>query len=255
MTFANLSLAIRHFICYFCVKVMEKGSFSFKQFTIRQDRCAMKVGTDGVLLGAWADCPPGVDVLDIGCGTGLITLMMSQRFPHAHLDGVELDWEATIQAKENVKNSPFAARVNVMNCDVRELKGQWGCIVCNPPFYSDATHSPDASRALARSIQNLTFEQLWSCVNRLLLPEGLFNVIIPFKEYLNFHQHAIALGYSLVSCTQVRTTVQKSPKRVLLCYRRGLSNLPALCDEIVLTDSCGNRSIQLQELTKEFYLR
>ncbi len=254
MTFTNLSLAMRQIISYFCVKVMEKDSFSFKQFAIRQDRCAMKVGTDGVLLGAWAQCPPGADVLDIGSGTGLLTLMMAQRFPHAHVNGMELDLQATLQAVENLRYSPFDARVTVSNCDVREIGGHWGCIVCNPPFYTEDTCSPDSARALARSAQTLTFAELWRCVSKVLEPDGLFNVIIPAKEYVGFHRYAIELGFSLVRCTLVRTTAQKEPKRVLLCYLRGTSDVPAVRDEIVLTQADGSRSSQLQELTKDFYL-
>ncbi len=236
---------------------MEKDSFSFKQFVIRQDRYAMKVGTDGVLLGAWAQCPSGAErILDIGSGTGLITLMMAQRFPHARVNGLELDLDATLQAVENLRNSPFDARVTVSNCDVRKIlgAGHWECIVCNPPFYTEDVQSPNSARALARSAQTLTFEELWRCVDTLLLPDGQFNVVIPAKEYVGFHRHAIALGFSLVRCTQVRTTQQKPPKRVLLCYLRGTSDAPAVCDEIVLTQADGSRSPQLQELTKDFYL-
>ncbi len=236
---------------------MEKEIFSFKQFTIRQDGCAMKVGTDGVLLGAWAKCPPKADrVLDIGSGTGLITLMMAQRFPHVRVNALELDVDATIQTLENLRNSPFASRVTISNADVRRILGadHWRCIVCNPPFYTEDVQSPNSARAMARSAQTLTFEELWHCVDALLLPDGLFNVIIPAKEYVGFHRHAIALGFSLVHCTQVRTTQQKPPKRVLLCYLRGTSSAPAVHDEIVLTQADGSRSLQLQELTKDFYL-
>ncbi len=245
---------MRGIICYFCVKVMQKDSFSFKQFTIRQDRCAMKVGTDGVLLGAWAQCPPWVEmVLDVGSGTGVVALMMAQRFPAQRVVGVDLDLDATLQASENARYSPFDARVCVSNLDVRNIRGKWGCIVCNPPFYTEDTCSPDAARAMARSAQTLTFEELWQCVDRLLLPDGLFNVIIPAREYVGFHCSAIALGFGLERCTLVRTTAKKDPKRVLLCYRRGAVEC-TMRDEIVLTQSDGSRSPQLQELTKDFYL-
>ncbi len=213
----------------------------------------MKVGTDGVLLGAWATAVDGDSILDIGCGTGLISLMMAQRFPGSRVTGVEVDVEAARQAEENVGASPFADRVGIEAADVRTFSGQYGAIVCNPPFFSENTMSPDALRALARSEQRLTFSQLWQSVDQMLLPDGHFSVIIPCAERLRFQQEALALGYSVEKSCVVCTTERKAPKRVMLCYVRGGCE-GSEPERLVLQDEMGGRSQMLRELTDSFYL-
>ena len=127
-------------------------SFSFKQFTINQDRTAMKVGTDGVLLGAWAR--GGQRILDVGCGTGLISLMMAQRFEWAEVTGIDIDFDASEQASDNVRNSPFAGRVKIFNESLQSFGnkyvGNFDSIVCNPPFFTCSLTSPDEQRTKAR---------------------------------------------------------------------------------------------------------
>ena len=134
--------------------------FQFKQFTIHQDRCGMKVGTDGVLLGAWAE--GGKHILDIGTGTGLIALMLAQRYPDAEITGVELDEQAALQAQENVADSPFAQQVTIKNTPIQhfshqpDLHGRFSSIVSNPPFYH-SLKSKSHERTLARHTESLTF--------------------------------------------------------------------------------------------------
>ena len=131
-------------------KKMGKGEFKFKRFTVRHDRCAMKVGTDGVLLGAWAR--GGRRILDVGTGSGLVALMMAQRFPEARVTGVEVDGEACRQAAENMAASPFAERMDARQGKIQaqDFPRPFDAIVCNPPFYmDDSPHSPDRRRAMA----------------------------------------------------------------------------------------------------------
>lgn len=232
---------------------MAKSTFQFKKFTVAQDRCAMKVGTDGVLLGAWAGAVDGDSVLDIGCGTGLISLMMAQRFPASRVTGVEVEPEAALQANENVANSPFADRVSILQGDVRELEGSFQTIVCNPPFYSESLVSPCEGRMLARSTQSLSFAQLWESVARLLLSHGLFNVIIPASERIAFHALALEHGFSLLRSCTVQTVATKAPKRVMLCYQRGACT-PLPPQHLVLQQADGRRSPELSRLTADFYL-
>ncbi len=213
----------------------------------------MKVGTDGVLLGAWATAVDGRPILDAGCGTGLIGLMMAQRFPLSPVTGVELEKEAALQATENVAASPFACRMSVVCADVRQFRGQFDAIVCNPPFFSEKTASPHALRALARSEQSLSFPQLWESVNRLLVPGGYFNVIIPCAEKIRFQQLAIAAGFTLHRSCLVSATVRKEPKRIMLCYVKGNCDASAP-GHMVLQDDSGKRSEALKSLTDEFYL-
>lgn len=213
----------------------------------------MKVGTDGVLLGAWAACPMDASILDIGTGTGLVALMMAQRFPLSRVTALELDAEAASQAVENVSQSPFAAQICVVQGDVRDFQGQWDCVVCNPPFFSEDTFSPHDARHMARSAQSLSFADLWQAVNRLLRPQGLFNVILPVKEFLDFHRHSLAHGFRLIRSMEIKTTPAKPPKRILLTYSQGDAAVEPRTS-LVITAQDGERSPAYKALTQDFYL-
>lgn len=238
---------------YFCMKYMASSRFQFKEFSVSQDRCAMKVGTDGVLLGAWAKACDGDLVLDIGCGTGLVSLMMAQRFPAGRVVGVEIEPEAASQAHENVADSPFAGRIEIRQGDVREMGGVFQAIVCNPPFYSEHVVSPSEGRLLARSTRSLTFSQLWESSDRLLCSGGLFNVILPISERVAFHALALEHHFDLWQSCVVQTVPAKAPKRVMLCYVKGACT-PLSPQHLVLQDADGSRSAQLSRLTADFYL-
>ena len=153
----------------FPIFVLEMGNFQFKRFVIEQDLCAMKVGTDGVLLGAWAD--GGKRILDIGAGTGLIALMMAQRFTDALITGVELDGDACRQAMENVANSPFSDRVGLLNESIQcfaaktEYQHTFDAIVCNPPFFENSLRNRDEKETLARHNDLLPWTDLVDAVN------------------------------------------------------------------------------------------
>lgn len=213
----------------------------------------MKVGTDGVLLGAWAKAGADHLVLDIGCGTGLVSLMMAQRFPASRVVGVEVEPEAAGQARENVARSPFAGRVEVLQADVRGFEGSFQTIVCNPPFYTGHVVSPHEGRQLARSTSSLSFADLWQSADRLLSADGLFNVIIPTSERVSFHALALQHGFSLWQSCTVQTVPAKAPKRVLLCYVKGMCT-PLPPQHLVLQNADGSRSAELSRLTADFYL-
>lgn len=229
--------------------------FRFKQFAIQDDRCAQKVGTDGVLLGAWARVEEARSILDIGAGSGLIALMVAQRNPQARVTGIEIVHEAALQAQENVAQSPFASRVTILEADVRDYSPlvRFDCILCNPPFFTEDTLSPDSARALARHAAMLDFDDLLDAVLRLLADEGIFHVILPMNACNSFTDKAFIKGLFAVRKCQVRTVLRKSPKRVMLSLsRQGSPSL--LTEEIVLQDSEGNRSEAYAELAKDFYL-
>ena len=161
--------------------------FRFKQFAVRQDRCPMKVGTDGVLLGAWAPVlPSDRRVLDIGTGTGLIALMMAQRMPQARIAGVDID--DVSQARENADASPWGARLEFHRCPVQEFAagGAFDLIVSNPPYFVGSLTCPDAGRTAARHAVHLPFEALRDAVLRLLAPGGRFALILPSSETERF---------------------------------------------------------------------
>ena len=172
--------------------IMANDFFKFRQFTISQQRCAMKVGTDGTLLGAWArtSCQGDSEksrILDIGTGTGLIALMMAQRYPNAVIKAIDIDENAVCQARENVSVSPFSTRIEVIQADIAlfESDESFDAIVCNPPYFTAANsmESPDFQRRIARQTHSLDFKMLVNSVKRLLASKGLFSVVIPTDGY------------------------------------------------------------------------
>ena len=236
--------------------------FRFKQFEIQQDRCAMKVGTDGVLLGAWAE--GGSRILDIGAGTGLISLMMAQRFPEARVVGIDIDADACQQARENVDASPFADRVVMECCALQELGVRseelgvasgmlFDAIVSNPPFFVNSMKNPDSKRSLARHTDSLPFPVLMKGVKRWLSDDGVFSAIVPAEVVEQFVSEAYCSGLLLARKCGVKTVERKQPKRYLLAFRK--RRVAALEEEIkTMTDSQGNRSSWYAKITEEFYL-
>ncbi|MBK7085158.1 MAG: methyltransferase [Flavobacteriales bacterium] len=147
---------------------MPKAEFRFKQFTVRQERCSMKVSTDGVLFGAWVDYAGATRILDIGTGTGLLALISAQRNAQARIDALEIDDDAAAQAAENMAASPWADRVRVHRADARRVHAgdPYDLILCNPPYYSGYSTSPDARIGLAKHSGELTFPQLIAAVEK-----------------------------------------------------------------------------------------
>lgn len=237
---------------------MSNDIFRFKQFSVRHDRCAMKVGTDGVLLGAWG-CVEGKRILDIGTGTGLIALMAAQRNPQADVLGIDIDEEAVLQAKENAQSSVFNSQLSILKQDilVYEPEKRFDAILCNPPFFKEDTLPDDRSRAWARNNKSLPFPLLIKKVASLLTDEGTFSVIVPF----DLAKEIVSLGLNenlhLVSRCIVRTKANKPPKRTLLAFAHlncPLSIVHCLLSNICLTNDDGSRSEAYKSLTKDFYL-
>ena len=242
------------------------GNFRFKQFEIEQDRCAMKVGTDGVLLGAWAQ--GGRRILDIGSGTGLISLMMAQRFPEAEVVGIDMDADACGQAKENVMASPFRDRVEIVCCRLQDF-GADGCaletaadlksfgvfdaIVSNPPFFVDSLKNPDSKRTMARHTDSLPFRDLFAGVKRLLSDDGIFSAIVPVEVVEQFVAESCILGFYLIRKCGVKTVERKQPKRFMLSFAKHRIS-PYEEHVETMMDSQGNRSEWYRKITEEFYL-
>jgi tRNA1Val (adenine37-N6)-methyltransferase len=173
--------------------------FKFKQFTINQDRCAMKIGTDGVLLGAWASIENQPEsVLDIGAGTGILSLMLAQRSTAPTIEALEIEEDAYEQCVENFEASDWADRLFCFHAGldefVAEIDEPYDLIISNPPFYSEEVSSGNTSRDTARQNQSLPFDELLDGVSKLLSSDGLFATIIPFKEEQGFIQLAASFG-------------------------------------------------------------
>lgn len=227
------------FAVYYC-----ENMFQFKQFVIEQELCAMKVGTDGVLLGAWAR--GGQWVLDIGTGTGVIALMMAQRYPEAQVTAIDIDEGAVRQTLLNVETSPFTTQVVVRHEPVQEHQGEYDAIVSNPPFFIDSLAAPDLQRNMARHTETLSYGQLMQAAYRLLTDDGEFSVVVPFDYRRRMEDEAIFVGFFPSRVCGVKTTDRKPVKRYLLAFRKH----PCQCEEEVLTIG-DNR---YQQLTQDFYL-
>ena len=230
---------------------MANDYFKFRQFTVRQESCAMKVGTDGTLLGAWAR--GGDSMLDIGTGTGLIALMLAQRCPAAMITGIDIDHAAVLQANSNVADSPFADRIHIIEADVQSFShAAFDTIVCNPPYFVDSLESPDTQRTLARHASSLTYRELMAAVARLLADDGELSVVIPFDCKTRLEDEAALAGLFKVRECAVKTTPRKPARRYLLAFRKHPQ--PLELSEGIIETTPGERSSWYQELTKDFYL-
>jgi tRNA1Val (adenine37-N6)-methyltransferase len=191
---------------------MPNTSFAFKQFVIRQDKCAMKVGTDAVLLGAWVlpnDCK---DILDIGTGTGVIALMLAQK-TNAYIDAIDLDEHACLQAKQNIQESKFPDRISVTHISLQDYAKtshkQYDLIVTNPPYFEQSLKSSDEQRSHARHADVLPFEELLDGVLKLLNEKGKFCLILPTLEAEKFRALAEKKGLYLSKLLRVKSRVDK----------------------------------------------
>ncbi|WKW47092.1 methyltransferase [Myroides sp. JBRI-B21084] len=235
--------------------------FQFKQFTIQQDRCAMKVGTDGVLLGAWAPLINNpFNILDIGAGTGLIALMLAQRSNAQQIDAVEIDENAYEQCVENFEQSNWNDRLFCYHASIDELteeffeeEEEYDLIVSNPPFYAENYSSGNDKRDQARFQEALPFNELIESAQALLSDNGIFAVIIPHKEEENFIELAQSVGLFPLKITRVKGNPSSEIKRSLLAFSRFEQN--PLIDELIIETARHAYTEAYIVLTKPFYLK
>lgn len=233
--------------------------FSFKKFDIQQDRTAMKVGTDGVLLGAWAPIPENIfSVLDIGAGTGLIALMLAQRTNAEQIDALEIDEEAYEQAVDNFENSPWGDRLFCYHAGldefIEEPEDEYDLIVSNPPFYSEDYKTESEQRDLARFQDAMPFEDLVEAADLLLSENGVLAIIIPFKEEKKFTDLAFEFELYPFKITHVKGTPTAEIKRSLLAFGRD-QNKAIEKNELIIENSRHNYTEEYTALTKDFYLK
>jgi len=232
--------------------------FQFKQFTIDQDRCAMKVGTDGVLLGAWASLDKNPEsILDIGAGTGLIALMMAQRSTAETIDALEIDEAAFEQCVDNFEASPWGDRLFCYHAGLDEFVVEWedtyDLIVCNPPFYLEDVSSGNLSRDTARQSAALPFEELVNGVATLLSEDGVFATIIPFNEEGNVLNLASDYGLYPQKITHVRGNPTAKIKRSLLQF--GFTETLVETDNLTIEIERHKYTPEYQKMTQDFYLK
>nr|WP_315243360.1 methyltransferase [uncultured Flavobacterium sp.] len=233
--------------------------FQFKQFSVQQDKTAMKVGTDGVLLGAWAPINHNpFSVLDIGAGTGIIALMLAQRTHAEQIDALEIDEDAYEQAVENFENSPWGDRLFCFHAGLDEFidepEDEYDLIVSNPPFYSEDYKTSNEQRDLARFQDAMPFEELIEAADLLLSENGIFAVILPFKEEENFIALAKEAQLYPTKITRVKGTQTSEIKRSLLAFSRN-ENQKVEIDELIIEIDRHVYTQEYIELTKDFYLK
>ena len=232
--------------------------FQFKQFTIHHDRCAMKVGTDGVLLGAWTNIENARRIIDIGTGSGLIALMLAQRCPSATVSGIDICENAVSQAKENAKNSPFSQKINIEHSSVQDFAennpSAFDLAISNPPFFTNSLLSPTRERTLARHAESMPLSSLFASAAKLLSSEGRFSSIYPFDNLREILDCAASYHFFLLRQTTVFPTPHVHPKRILLEFSKLPHSTPIYNTLIVETER-HHYSDDFRALAKDFYLK
>lgn len=235
---------------------MSNNYFNFKQFSINQERSAFKVGTDGVLLGASADLSQVKTILEIGCGTGLISLMLAQRC-NAIITAIEPDFESFAEACENIGNSKWAERISILNTDIQSLdRGlqSFDLIVTNPPYFNDSLKNPDPRRSSARHNDSLTSEAILNSVTRFLKEDGHLHLIMPYVEGNVFIAEAAKYGLYCNKILKIKPLPTSDIRRLILTF----SKVRTIVTEKFLTIEQGPRHEFTEEyinITKDFYLK
>jgi tRNA1Val (adenine37-N6)-methyltransferase len=231
------------------------SEFRFKQFSVTQDNCGMKVSTDGVLLGAWAEPKQAKNSLDIGTGTGLLSLMLAQRFQHLSLTAIEYDPAAYACATRNVRVSPFAAQIQLRQGDITQWHTctRFEHIVCNPPYFTSGQTARDAKRATARHAHTLTHEALLHVLAARLTPSGCADLILPVTEGERLIADATQYGLHLHRQVYVHPTPSKPASRLL--FTLSPTTHPLISDTLVLRDDHNHFTPAFAALTRDFYLK
>lgn len=215
----------------------------------------MKVSTDACILGAYADAAHAVRILDIGAGTGLLSLMIAQRST-AQIEAVEIDQNACLQAEMNFKNSPWADRLTLIHKSIQNftatVSGTYDLIVSNPPFFVNSYKSPEAARSLARHTDTLGFDVLAQCVHGLLAEKGSFVVLLPSVETRLFEHEMQRCHLHVAHRLLIRDTQERTPHRVISVYRREAGEVSA--EELIIKNGDGSYTDAFIELLKPYYL-
>lgn len=236
---------------YFCT--VKEMIFHMKQFDLRQERSAMKTGTDGVLLGAWCRLPEEGTVLDIGTGTGLIALMTAQR-SQCSITGIEIDPTTAEEATMNAASSPWSERVRILAGDAMKVAEGLPCpdvIVSNPPFFKTTLRSPDARRSEARHGDTLTVDSLIELAAERLAPHGQLSLIAPADRLDDIEMQAAMLRLNMQRICMVKSAAHKPAIRVMVQMGRDLTAIER--SEMAIRDAAGEYTPEYRKLTNEFY--
>lgn len=234
-------------------------AFTFKQFHIDDLNCGMSVSTDGVMLGAWAPLAQAKHILDIGAGSGLLSLMAAQR-SRGQITAVELEVTAASACQYNMAQSPWADRCNIIHCDIQsfcqqaQYQGYFDHIICNPPYFEHGPKASEHHRAIARHTETLGFPPLLDAITRCLSPKGYASLILPIQSLARFKTCLNHAELYLVQEVWVKSVENKAANRVLLLLTK-TQNEPCQHTELTIRGEDGNYTEQMIELTKDFYLK
>ena len=235
---------------------MPNSWFQFKQVTIHQDKCAMKIGTDSILLGAWADTENTSSILDIGAGTGILSITLAQKTTNTNITGIEIDEDSVLQAQQNVINSPWSDRIKIIKCSLQEFKsvsGKFDLIISNPPFFQNSLNTPDINRTKARHNITLTQEELALATINNLSASGRLIVIWPIIEGEIFIELIKNMGLFVNKLTYVKPNADKPSHRLLIEFSFQNKNIKE--SEIVIEGNIRHQyTDEYKNLTKDFYL-
>jgi tRNA1Val (adenine37-N6)-methyltransferase len=236
---------------------MSNQYFQFKQFRVEQDRCAMKVSTDACIQGAWTPIEAGVkSVLDIGAGTGLLSLMVAQRGRDVLIDAIELDVQAAAQANENANSSPWSDRINVLQGDVKSFSfgQQYDMVICNPPFFNNSLLGDNAERNAARHTISLSYNDLLDVLASVLPETGYASVLLPFSEYEAWAQLLKQNRWHMHRRLLVMPKADSEPNRVVSVFSKSMPE--TLVDErLVIYAGKDQYTLEAADLLAPFYLK
>ena len=217
----------------------------------------MKVSTDGCLHGAWTPIAESVtSVLDIGAGTGLLSLMLAQRSERIHVDAIEIDRDASIQAQANAASTPWSNRVSVINADASQhlYSKQYDLVICNPPFFNNSLLGDQDNRNLARHTVSLSYSDLWNVLNKVLKPDGYASIMLPVVEHTQWESLLTANDWHINHRLCIHHRANSSCKRIIsLCSRNATEKV--IEEKLVIYSAPNHYSPETSELLKPFYLR
>ena len=235
---------------------MSNTYFQFKQFKVEQDRCAMKVGTDGVLLGAWARVDSASRILDIGTGTGLVALMLAQRQLNAQITAIEIDEAAAQQAHENFQASPWSNRITCRAISLQDFRKEdplpYDLIVSNPPYFNNSLKNPDKQRTQARHTDSLSYEELMQAAS-LLNDNGIFALVLPAQAQKEIMAIALEANLHCSHLTEVCPKPDTAPKRILIEFRKEPTTTP-IKDQLTIEIDRHLYTPEFKQMTEDFYL-
>lgn len=235
---------------------MANNYFRFKQFIVYQEKAAMKVGIDSVLLGAWADFSNAKKILDIGAGTGLLSLMAAQK-SQAKITSVEIDIDSFKQAKKNINLSPWNERIEILNCSFQDFSLQSTQIfdgaICNPPYFNGSYPSPNIQRNTARQNNVLPLPDLFAGLKRILSPEGNFYIIYSYLQKDSLIKEALNHQFYPNKIVEIKSSINKAVKRIAICFSQ--KRMPGVTTQLSIKNFKTNQYTQeFKSLTKDFYL-